>query len=68
MTKRLHPVEKLRLDLNRSDNWNTVLARHVKPLLEALWADHEVCREGVRLGDPADCPTCRLLAEWRAKL
>lgn len=68
--KRQHPIRKMLDDLKRGhlDQDEAKAARHVKPLLDALWGDHEVCREGVRLGDTDDCKTCHLIAEWRAKL
>ena len=42
-----------------------VLARHVKPLLDALENRTERDNDGM---SPCKCAHCRLLAEWRAKL
>ena len=42
-----------------------LLARHVKPLLDALWDDHTICRD---METDKECRICRLLAEWRGPI
>ena len=69
--KRQHPIRKTWKAMAKAwtqPKQEAIIARHVKPLLDALWADHEICREGVAQGDPDDCKTCKMVAEWRAKL
>ncbi len=76
MSKPIHPIRKL---AKAVDPWNRsivererIIARHVKPLLDALADTHEL--EGRALypneaeeGCPYDpCWICDLLAEWRA--
>ena len=69
--KKLHPIRKMQQAVwscNRSWDMDTdkearVLARHVKPLLAALWDDHTICRD---MEEP--CPVCRLLAAWKEPL
>lgn len=41
-----------------------LLARHVKPLLDALEDAHQFCRDE---GAEDKCGGCNLLAAWRAK-
>ena len=70
--KKKHPIRKMVRDLARDDNWNTIIASHVKPLLDALEevlrkfsisGDHEFCDEACEVKMAG-----RLLAEWRAEL
>ena len=78
MTKPIHPIRKLlaALDLHNAattrspNNYQRAVARHVKPLLDALDVAHEV---EMALGEeehpPAGvCDVCNLLAAWRANL
>lgn len=80
MSKPIHPIRKMRQHLGRlywydvrnrrfNPRVEEVIARHIKPLLDALWDDHEICRVGVdKYGDKPTCKTCRLVAAWREKL
>lgn len=72
MTKRLHPIRKMEQALWEADynKWDRTIARHVKPLLDALEAvctevepEHRYCDEvcKVRVG-------LRLLAAWKEPL
>lgn len=82
--KKLHPIRKMQqaemdvwagrgggrasslTDLNNQSI--KVLARHVKPLLDALEIQHfENSGKPKRGWTPEGCPVCRLLAEWGAK-
>jgi hypothetical protein len=75
MTKLVHPIRKMRRDLERKHYLCRIIwppsnqtiekdiARHVKPLLDAL----EEAHNGHHI-DALYCEPCRLLAAWRAKL
>jgi hypothetical protein len=63
--KRMHPAEKLvrALDLwgyKTYEQKQAIIARHVKPLLDALERGHTFPTK--------NCNSCCLLAAWRAKL
>lgn len=81
VTKRVHPIRRLTMQL--VGGWpdygtqqipfaERQIARHVKPLLDALeeWHTSQVRYEQVLGLKKHLChgDTCRLLAEWRAKL
>ena len=73
--QRKHPALRLAM---RIGHWDSILgvsgaekdarfiARHVKPLVAALHANHQPIAES--RNHPADCPDCRLIAEWEAPL
>ena len=65
MTKKLHPIHKMRRAfwMTGADRQDAVLARHVKPLLDAL----EELFDGRLLPIPLSHKVERLIAEWRAK-
>ena len=70
--KKLHPIRELRIELELASSTEAqerTIARHVKPLLDALEREHKgnVLGAGALIHDEPPCPTCRLLAEWRAK-
>lgn len=74
MTKRLHPIQKIQRELcdpaacrggGTATNDHRIIARHVKPLLDAIWDDHTICRD---MDEEGQCRICRLHAEWSAKL
>ena len=70
MTKPVHPIRKMQRDLwaVRSDpqKMERKIARHVKPLVDALSGQHTFANMASQPHD--DCHVCRLLAAWRAKL
>ena len=73
MTKPVHPIRKMQRDLwaVRSDpeKVERKIARHVKPLLDALDRSHNRKTLWSKAIEPdANCPDCKLLAAWRAKL
>jgi hypothetical protein len=84
MSKPIHPIRKLlrALDLHHAaaasdrhaDWYQSAVARHVKPLLDALkieTAAHVKPDDKFYDGEPMEacvCSSCRLLAAWRAKL
>ena len=70
--KKQHPIRDLRIELELACSTagkEHTIARLVKPLLDALELEHEgnVLGAGALIHDEPPCPTCRLLAEWRAK-
>jgi len=77
--KRQHPIRKMQMASKRLwENQpfprpeetviiakdERLLARHVKPLLDAL--ENRTARDNDGMS-PCKCAHCRLLAEWRAK-
>jgi hypothetical protein len=80
VTKPVHPIKKMRqgilnlfdesvqefLDEDERIRIDRSIARHVKPLLDALEFDHTPVGTQVKYDE--DCETCHLLAAWRAKL
>lgn len=74
MSKPTHPIRKLlaALELHNAattklpNDYQKAVARHIKPLLDALEFDHTPVGTQVKYDE--DCETCHLLAAWRAKL
>ena len=75
--KRQHPIRKTWKAMAKAwtqPKQEAIIARHVKPLLDALEGKIVHTYQGLcpekgfpnNAGDP-ECPACRLLAEWRAK-
>ena len=72
MTKPIHPVRKLQVAIRRASAYesrpnefiDSVAARHVAPLLDALEFDHTARWHPKH--DP-HCEICRLLDAWRAE-
>jgi hypothetical protein len=75
MSKSVHPIRKMGAELSKHaegrlkdgdysrEGKDRIIARHVKPLLNALEIAHEDCNfDFDRL-----CDGCRLLVLWRAK-
>ena len=76
MSKPMHPISKMQRELWRirpttaSDECEHI-ARHVKPLLDALEKSHTFISPQGPICPTLNadfCPVCRLLAAWRAKL
>jgi hypothetical protein len=83
MNKPVHPIRRMRRSiLDRFDDsvrmflaedelvqLDRVIARHVRPLLDALEDDHGFAHGTCDSSrwDPTGCPKCALLAAWRAK-
>lgn len=72
MTKRIHPIRKMQRDIwsVRSDRAKLErrLARHLKPLLDALEGEHCTHLHRDEYGIEEDCDVCRLLAQWQEEL
>ena len=79
MSKQLHPIRKMlaSLDLHNAatttspNDYQRAVARHVKPLLDALEKSHTLISPQGPICPTLNadfCPVCRLLAAWRAKL
>jgi hypothetical protein len=74
MSKPIHPIRKMlrALDLHQvaaPSYYQRAVARHVKPLLDALIVLHGLSYDH-SVGNSAApwCPECDLIAKWRAKL
>lgn len=63
MTKPIHPIRKMQQAMIRTaiSREAEIIARHVKPLLDALEKGHSPAASHI-------CEDCHLLAKWRAKL
>jgi hypothetical protein len=75
MSKPIHPIRKLRYELFRylyggPGVHDKVIARHVKPLLDALDQEHGAIGSEYNWHGHKEvtCDVCVLLAAWRAKL
>lgn len=68
--KPVHPIRRMQMAAQRCETEareRVSLARSVKPLLDALVAEHLAANDG-RSRFKAGCPICQLIASWRAKL
>lgn len=67
MTKPIHPIRKMQQAMIRADipREAEIIARHVRPLLDALEHDHT---ERWQHKHDTHCETCLLLDAWRADL
>ena len=68
MTKPIHPIRKMQNELDQlfvsecgGVKEAKIIARHVRPLLDALEKSHSPATGHI-------CQDCHLLARWRAKL
>ena len=77
MSAPIHPIRKLLkvLDLYNAatapasdrDIYQRAVALHIRPLLDAVESLHSHAFDHAA-GTAPNCPECRLLAAWRAKL